>query len=310
MNKSCIFFYFFLLWLSFNMVQAQDQTLKLWPGSVPDAIEDPEYKMDTIYGKDSTPRLIKVTDPTLEVYLAPEEKSTGMAVIVCPGGGYHFLAVSHEGHDVAAWLNDNGITGIILNYRLPDDAVMKDKNIGPLQDTQEAIRIVRRNSKAWKIDPGLIGILGFSAGGHLASTVSTQYDNIVYLPSDETSARPDFSILIYPVISLDTVIGHAGSRNNLLGNDPSPEMIRKFSNDKQVREVTPPAFLVHSVDDGSVDPENSIRYLNALRKYNIPCELHLYEGGGHGYGLGRKAGTESAWPDACIRWLRVSGFLK
>ncbi len=310
MKRICCLVSFYLL-LSGHWPEgmAQDYTLNVWPQGVPGSINDPAYRMQTLYANDSSPRITRVTDPQLEVYLAPPAKATGAAVVICPGGGYGRLAIDHEGYQVAEWLNTHGITGIILVYRLPSDAIMEDKSIGPLQDAQEAVRIVRRNSREWNIDPGRIGIMGFSAGGHLASTASTQFDEMVYTVADETSARPDFSILIYPVISMDGQVTHRGSRDNLLGKDPTAEMIRRFSSEERVGADNPPAFLVHSLDDRAVPPENSIRYVRALREHRIPAELHLYERGGHGYGLGRGDGTETTWPDACIRWLRMHGFL-
>jgi len=187
---------------------------------------------------------------------------------------------------------------------------MKNKSIAPLQDGQEAIRIVRRNAKEWGIDPHKIGIMGFSAGGHLASTVSTHFNEKVYEPKDSTSARPDFSLLIYPVISMNSAITHRGSRENLIGKHPSREMVKHFSNALQVTATTPPAFMIHSMDDGTVPVENSIEYALAMKKHNIPCELHIYEHGGHGYGLGkRNSGTESSWTKACEKWLQVKGFI-
>jgi acetyl esterase/lipase len=169
--------------------------------------------------------------------------------------------------------------------------------------------MVRRHAAEWGINPRKIGIMGFSAGGHLASTVSTHYRENVYKPVDTTSARPDFSLLIYPVISMDSSITHWGSRENLLGKNPSPELLHRFSNQLQVDSQTPPAFLMHSMDDGTVPVENSIEYALALKKNKVPCELHIYERGGHGFGLGYSKNTESTWPAACQKWLQANGFL-
>jgi acetyl esterase/lipase len=209
---------------------------------------------------------------------------------------------------VAQWLNDNGIAGIILKYRLPSDLIMKDKSVGPLQDAQEAIRIIRRNAAKWNIDPDKIGVLGFSAGGHLASTLSTHYAEKVYEPKDTVSAMPDFSILIYPVITMDSSFTHAGSRRNLIGAKPSAEAIKRFSNELQVNEKTPPAFMVHSADDKAVPIKNSIAYYEQLVRYGIPSELHIFQKGGHGYGLAGGKDTQSSWPELCIKWLKASGF--
>jgi acetyl esterase/lipase len=304
MIKKSITLYLLVL-LAGNLV-AQNKSIDLWKGQVPGAIPNTTYKQ-TVDSADNWIKMRFVTEPSLDVYPAPAEKANGTAVIICPGGGYWRLAIAHEGVEVARWLNDLGITAFVLKYRLPDDAIMKDKSVGPMQDGQEAIRTVRRRAKEWGIDPGKIGIMGFSAGGHLASTLSTHFDEKVYEPIDNTSARPDFSLLIYPVISMDNSITHGGSRYNLLGENPSQEQVKRFSNELQVSGETPPAFLVHSMDDGAVPVQNSIEYGLALKRNNIACELHLYQKGGHGYGLGRSADTESAWPEACRKWLLVNG---
>jgi acetyl esterase/lipase len=195
----------------------------------------------------------------------------------------------------------------VEDMELPSDLIMKDKSVGPLQDAQEAMRIIRRNATDWKINLHKIGVIGFSAGGHLASTLSTHYDEKVYDMSDTTSARPDFTLLIYPVISFDASITHAGSRKNLIGDDPSDETIRHFSNELQITDKTPPAFLVHSANDKTVPVMNSILYFEGLQKYNIASELHVFQKGGHGYGLAINKGTQSAWPDLCLKWMKTIG---
>ena len=286
----------------------QEKTLKVWPDKIPGAIEDPSYKMETITNNGWT-RIDKVSDPTLDFYPAPKEKSNGTAVVICPGGGYAVLAIDHEGAQVAKWFNSMGITAFVLKYRLPSDKIMVDKSIGPLQDAQEAMRIIRRNAKEWNINPDKIGVMGFSAGGHVASTISTHYYDKVYDVKDSVGARPDFSLLIYPVISMEAGITHMGSRENLLGKNPSPEIVKRFSNEQQVTKDTPPAFLVCSTDDDVVPIQNSIDYLLALKKAGVHAELHIYESGGHGYGLGRSKDTEITWPDACKKWLEARGFL-
>ncbi len=289
-------------------LSAQTRSIDLWDGNVPGAIPNSSYqqKVDV---PDNWIEKQFVVEPTLNMYPAPVEKANGTAVIICPGGGYWGLAFAHEGIEVAKWFNSMGITAFVLKYRLPDNSIMVDKSIGPMQDGQEAIRNVRRHAKEWGIDPHKIGVMGFSAGGHLASTLSTHYNEKVYDPVDNTSARPDFSLLIYPVISMDTTITHGGSRYNLLGDNPSQEQVKRFSNELQVNNETPPAFLVHSMDDDAVPVQNSIEYGLALKRNNIPCELHLYEKGGHGYGLGRSSDTKSNWPEACHQWLETNGFL-
>lgn len=286
---------------------SQSKIIEVWNGKVPGSIKNPNYKQivdSTYYIK-----LRNISKPTIEVYPAPVDNNSGTAVVVCPGGGYYGVSFISEGIEVAKWLNKLGITAVVLHYRLPNDVIMKDKSIGPLQDGQEAIRIVRRNAKKWGIDPHKIGILGFSAGGHLAATVSTHFNEKVYKPIDSTSARPDFSLLIYPVISMDSTITHVGSRENLLGKHPSQEMVKHFSNELQVTTQTPPTFMVHSMDDGVVPVENSIEYALALKKHNVSCELHLYQSGGHGYDLGRSKNTESTWTESCRKWLETNSFL-
>ncbi|HXK59380.1 MAG TPA: alpha/beta hydrolase [Acidobacteriota bacterium] len=295
--------------LSGGILQAETITVKVWPDGPPGARISAEYQEETVFDQ-GKPRIKKVTDPVLLVYLPPPEKANGTAVVICPGGGYTLLAIDHEGYDIAAWLNEMGIAGIILKYRLPSDQIMEDKTIGPLQDAQEAIRIVRRRAAEWRIDPNRIGIMGFSAGGHLAATASTHFADVTYTPADSTSARPDFSILLYPVISLQRPYVHGGSRNNLLGPEPDEALVERFSNERHVAPDTPPAFLVHSGDDRSVPVNNSIVYYQALLANDVPAELHIYQKGGHGYGLAPQGGTESGWPEACRRWLKTRGLVQ
>jgi len=307
--KDLNFTFLLILMLFLNTVTyAQPNVIKVWPDKIPGAIDNRFYQEKTIFVDNNAPRVSKVTDPTISVYLAPKDKANGTAVIICPGGGYARLSIDHEGYQVAAWLNGIGITAILLKYRLPSDSIMQDKSIGPLQDAQEAIRIARRNAKEWGLNPNKIGIMGFSAGGHLASTASTHFNDKVYEPKDTTSARPDFSILIYPVITMADNT-HKGSRENLLGKTPSQDLVNSFSNELQVTKETPPAFLIHATDDNTVPAQNSINYFLALKKNGVPAELHIYEKGGHGFGLGRSNGTESTWPEACKNWLKARGLL-
>jgi Esterase/lipase len=283
--------------------------MKVWPGKIPGAIDNPSYKEEFVKVEGQAPRVSHVVNPDITVFLPAKDKANGTAVVICPGGGYTRLAIDHEGYQVAEWLNKQGVAGIVLKYRLPSDDIMKDKTIGPLQDAQEAIRIVRRNASAWNIDPRKVGIMGFSAGGHLASTLSTHYNDRVYIVSDTVSARPDFSVLIYPVISMKPEITHGGSRQNLLGKNPEAALEDHFSNELQVNKNTPPAFLVHATDDGTVPVQNSINYLLALKANGVSGELHIYEKGGHGFGLGRSKGTEITWPEAFKTWLKVHNLL-
>ena len=292
---------FSILMISAN---AQNNVLKIWPDGIPGSIININYFEKSMVTNERVSRYEKVTDPSITVFLPAVEKATGAAVLICPGGGYGVLSFDHEGFAIARWLNDNGIAGIILKYRLPSDLIMKDKSVGPLQDAQEAMRIIRRKASEWKIDPRKIGVIGFSAGGHLASTLSTHYAEKVYEIKDTTSARPDFSLLIYPVISFDSSFTHSGSRKNLIGDNPSDEAVKHFSNELLITDNTPPAFLVHSADDKVVPVKNSIVYFEGLVKNNIPAELHVFQKGGHGYGLAINNGTQSAWPDLCLNWLK------
>jgi acetyl esterase/lipase len=308
MNLRKVMLAFICLITISGSIFGQSKVIDLWNGKVPGAISNDKFKQ-IVDSADNWIKMRFVTDPSLDMYLSPSEKATGTAVIICPGGAYWGLAIEHEGSQIAKWLNSLGITAFVLKYRLPDNSIMVNKTIGPLQDGQRAIRMVRSHAKEWGINPNKIGIMGFSAGGHLASTLSTHFNEKVYEPEDSTSARPNFSLLIYPVISMDSSITHWGSRVNLLGGTPTPELVKHYSNELQVNSETPPAFMVHSLDDGAVPVQNSINYALAMHKFNIPCELHLYQTGGHGYGLGKSTNTESTWPEACHRWLVVRGFL-
>jgi acetyl esterase/lipase len=298
---------FFLTTLMPNSY-SQNAVLKLWPDGIPGSIKNETYKETPVEPKDIGTIYSKVTDPTLTVYLPPADKATGTAVLICPGGGYGIVAFNHEGIAIAKWLNENGIAGIILKYRLPSDLIMEDKSIGPLQDAQEAMRVIRRNSAEWKINPEKVGVIGFSAGGHLASTLSTHYAEKVYSLKDTLTARPDFSLLIYPVITFDASFTHMGSRENLIGKEPSAEAIKHFSNELQITKDTPPAFLAHSSDDDAVPVKNSIAYYENLVKNKVPAEMHIFQKGGHGYGLATGKPTHSAWPELCIKWMKVNGF--
>nr|WP_084679166.1 alpha/beta hydrolase [Flavobacterium reichenbachii] len=287
--------------------QAQNQIIPLWK-TIPDEIKAVDYKEKENSADGKVQSTSQVSIPTLSIFLPKEIKPNQTAVIILPGGGYTHLAIDKEGTKVALWLNSLGITAFVLKYRLPNDLIMKNKNIGPLQDAQEAVRYVRSNAAKWNLDVSKIGIMGFSAGGHLASTLSTHYNDKIYNSDSKISARPDFSLLIYPVISMQNDITHKGSQISLLGNNPSQELLDSFSNEKKVTAQTPPAFLVHATDDNAVLPENSINYYLALKKNGIAAELHLYENGGHGFGLGVKD-TSKFWTKQCEDWLKAKNFL-
>ena len=294
---------FFTLFIGITtQMMAQNQIIQLWK-TIPDEIKAPDYKENEsiIDGKVQSTSLVTV--PTLSIFLPKENKPNQTAVLIFPGGGYQHLAIDKEGTKVAQWLNSLGIAAFVVKYRLPNDKIMKNKNVGPLQDAQEAMRYVRQNAAKYNIDANKIGIIGFSAGGHLASTLATHYDDKVYESTSKISARPDFSLLIYPVISMQNDITHKGSQISLLGDNASQALIDSFSNEKKVTSQTPPTFLIHATDDKTVLPENSINYYLALKKNNVPAELHIYEKGGHGFGLGVKD-TSKFWTRDCEEWLK------
>jgi len=250
-----------------------------------------------------------VSRPTLTVYSPAAGRATGTAVVVCPGGGYVHLAMTHEGTDVCKWLNSLGITAFLLKYRLPSDETMVDKTIGPLQDAQRAIQVVRERAKDWGINPGAVGIMGFSAGGHLASTAGTHFNHSVIENPAGVSLRPDFMVLLYPVISFSDSIGHRGSRDNLLGKDPDPVQVQLYSNELQVTDQTPPTFLVHAEDDKTVMVVNSLYFYEALVKHHVPAEMHIFPKGGHGFGMRNPTSGADQWPDRLAEWMKVNGWI-
>jgi len=264
----------------------------LWPNGAPDA------KGDAAADK-----------PTLTFYLPEADKATGAAVVICPGGGYGGLAVGHEGHDIAQWFQSMGVAGVILEYR------MRGRGYGhpvPLHDAQRAIRTVRSRAKELRIDPQKIGIMGFSAGGHLASTAGTHFDAGNPQspdPIERVSCRPDFMILCYAVIAFGEPHTHYGSQHNLIGKDADPELVRSLSNEKQVTPETPPTFLFHTDADTGVPSENSVYFYLALRKAKVPAEMHIYRTGPHGVGLGKNIPGTCQWSKACEEWLRGQGLL-
>ncbi len=238
--------------------------------------------------------------PTISVHLAPVDKATGAAVVICPGGGYSTLMESYEGHDIARWLNQAGITGIVLKYRV------KILHPAPLLDAQRALRTVRARAAEWKIDPKRIGVMGFSAGGHVAATLSTHFDAGNPQspdPIERVSCRPDFTVLVYPLITMGEKT-HRGSRTTLLGPNPTQEQLDSLSNEKQVTDQTPPAFLVHSTQDKVVSSEHSAMYAAALKAHNIPCEYFEMTEGAHGLGAG-KGPLWAQWQAACMKWLQT-----
>jgi acetyl esterase/lipase len=278
---------------------AGHRTIPLWPQGAPGA-----------KGNDSERDV-----PTLTIWSAPAN-ATGAAVVVCPGGGYGGLAADHEGKQIAEWFNSLGVSAFVLKYRLGP----RYHHPAMLQDAARAIRTVRAKASEWGVDPDRIAIIGFSAGGHLASTAGTHFDSgklDAEDPIERVSSRPDRLILIYPVIALATPFRHGGSVRNLLGDNPSQELVESLSNERQVTKETPPTFMAHTNADLPVPAENSILFALALRKAGVPVELHLFERGPHGLGLGDGIAklnvpaepSFKAWPKLCETWLKNQGFL-
>ncbi|MDI1323016.1 MAG: alpha/beta hydrolase [Algoriphagus sp.] len=284
--------------------QAQEYTIPLWVGNPP-LQSDQRLKEEVV--SEGIVRISNVQIPAIEVYLPAKQISTGKAVVIFPGGGYGILAYDWEGTDFAKWLNSQGIAGIVVKYRLPISKSLTDPKEVPLMDAQRAIRLVRQNAAAWNIDPTKVGVMGFSAGGHLASTVSTQYKHEVDRPKDAIdtlSARPDFSILAYPVITFQEGAVHGGSRKNLIGDNASKELKDRFSGELNVNAETPPTFLVHAQDDKGVPIENSLLYYQALHKNGVKASLHIYPTGGHGFAFGLGKGAVESWRNVLLAWMK------
>ena len=285
------------------IVMAQPSTpVPLWEGKAPFAVGDSD------------------TDkPSLTIYRAPDNKANGTAVVVCPGGGYGGLANDHEGKQIAEFLNGLGVSAFVLKYRTANKERPGPLHPAPLTDAQRAIRLVRAKAKEFGVDPTRIGIWGFSAGGHLASSAGTHFDDgdkDAMDPIDRQSCRPDFLILSYPVITMENGVTHNGSRNNLLGSKPDEKLIENLSNEKQVTKKTPPTFIFHTSADTVVHPENAVRFYLACKKEGVPVEMHIYEKGRHGVGLGgdpRWTGGEKSvenWPDRLTDWMKTRGLLE
>lgn len=283
---------------------AQSEIVELWDGEVPLAKASDTYHEEVIYPKPGQARVAKVTCPTLEIF-RPSTEGLHKAVIICPGGGYVRLSYGPEGTEVAERLSGDGVVAVVLKYRLPSDEIMTDRRLGPLSDVQEAVRYVRRNAERLGVDTAAIGVMGFSAGGHLAASASTLYGyETRAAKADEVSARPDFSVLIYPVVSMDTTITHRGSRASLIGMSASEADVRLMSCEEQVDGMTPRAFVVHASDDRTVSVLNSLRYVEALKRCGVPFELHVFPSGGHGFALGE--GThQGQWYRLLVEWLKT-----
>lgn len=278
------------------------QVIPIWPEGVPGAIANAKPEIEEEGG-----RISNVQVPTLTAYPAAAGLANGTAVVVCPGGGYVRLAFEHEGDAVAKWLNSLGVSAFVLKYRLKEYG-----HPAPLRDVLRAIRLVRSQAATWKIEPSRIGVIGFSAGGHLASSAATLFDapeGRTGAALDGVSARPDFAILVYPVISLKPPYYHSGSKVNLVGERAPADLVDHLCTDVQVTKDTSPTFLVHGGTDATVPVENSVLFYSALRRAGVPAEMHLYQEGPHGIGLRPGYGPMSEWPARCAEWMKQRGLL-
>ncbi len=300
-TKFLIFFF-----LCFTQTFAQ-KVIPLYADSIPNSkVAKDEETVETPNG---IVIISKISKPTITVFLPPKKIANGTAVVICPGGGYWVVAAKHEGYDVAKKFAEMGVAAIVLKYRIPNDNWMQNREIGPLQDAQQAIKTTRDSAIKWHINPHRVGIMGFSAGGHLASTAGTHFKKS-YIPNPlNTNLRPDFIALIYPVISFNEKISHKGSAIQLLGEKATQEKLDEYSNELQVSKETPPTFLVHASDDDAVNPKNSLTFYEALLNNKVPAELHIYQNGGHGFGLNIK-NTDEKWFNRCKSWMKANGWLK
>jgi acetyl esterase/lipase len=292
----------FLIVLISSMGAGAQKLIDLYPAGIPDSLPNvnAEYK-------DEYENVYKVSHPSMYMFAPNDSNRTNAAVIICPGGGYYGLVIKFEGFKIAEYYARHGITAFVLKYRIPDSAYMKDKAFGPLEDAQQAIKTVREGAAKYRVDANKIGIMGFSAGGNLAAVASTHFkENLVANPL-HTSFRPDFTILVYPVVSVTNEIGHIGSRDNLLGKNPSAKLIKYFSAELQVTTETPPALLIQTTYDKTVSVMNSIAYYEALRDKNIPVQMHLLQKGDHGFDITIPA---EDWMFYCTDWLKINEFIK
>jgi acetyl esterase/lipase len=286
-----------------SLTHAQDvKQFPLYPDGVPNSKPTPATYVEN--DANGWARIVSI--PTLIPFPADKSIATGTAIVICPGGGYSGLSMENEGISIAKAFNQIGVTAFILKYRLPSDLIMIDKTIGPLQDAQAAIQLVRSRAAEWGINPAKIGIIGFSAGGHLASTAETHFNKVVIDNKANVSVRPDFAILMYPVITFGDKT-HQGSKDNLIGKTPSQELVDLYSNEKQVTADTPPTFIVMAEDDRTVPIENALLFYSAMIKAKVKGELHVYQAGGHGFGINNKTSKEK-WFDWCKSWMNNNGF--
>lgn len=293
-----------LLFLSTQIFCQQRDVIKLWTG-IPLYLTDTVNNEKSELGSDNILRISNVSYPTLEFW--KPEKPNGTSIIICPGGGYVRLAITSEGDYVAKWFAERGVSAFILKYRLPDNSTMNRKEIVPLSDAQQAINYLRSNSEKLKINPNRIGIMGFSAGGHLAATASVHFSDSFIRERDQ-SLRPDFSVLIYPVITMQNDFTHQGSKKALIGENANDSLVNYFSNELNVTGKTPPTFIMHATDDKAVPVENSLKYYDALRRSNVNASLHIFQSGGHGFTMKNKL-LDEQWFYLLEKWLTENKFM-
>jgi acetyl esterase/lipase len=299
------FFLLLFLIISTMKIQAQTET-NLYQGEIPNS--KPAENLEKQVTSDGILRISEISIPTYTVFQPAIKSAKKTAIIIFPGGGYTITASSHEGSDIAKSFNDVGITAILIKYRIPSDRTMQNREIGPLQDAEQAMLVVREHAAEWDIDPNKIGIIGFSAGGHLAASLGTHFEEALIPNPLKTSLRPDFMILGYPVISFQDSLTHMGSRNNLLGKNPSKEKKDQYSNELRVTANTPPSFLFHASDDGAVNVMNSVLFYQACFAHGVKAELHIYQNGGHGFGL-KSPITKDYWMVSCKEWLQHNNLI-
>lgn len=290
---------YLVICLLFSFTTRAQEIVDLYPGSIPNTKQSSKTESFT------SGMYRAVTRPTLEIYLPEKDKATGTAVIICAGGAYGVIVYQGEGISTAKQFARNGIAAFVLKYRLPDDSTMLNKSIGPIQDAQQAMKVVRENTNKWAIDPNKVGIVGFSAGGHLASTLATHFQKPLIENTANTNLRPDFQVLVYPVISMQDSLTHQDSRRNLLGKQPLKNLVDEYSNELQVTSTTPPAYITHAADDRVVDVDNSILYFENLRHHRVDVEMHIYPKGGHGFIF-----RQGDWIEPLLLWMKKNNWTK
>ncbi len=284
------------------LTNAQEKAIPLYPDGVPNSKQAPK----TYVEKNDKEWITLVSKPTITPFLPAKGTANGTAIVIFPGGSYAGISMENEGSSIARAFNKIGITAFVVKYRLPSDSIMVNKTIGPLQDAQQAVLMVRKNAAKWNIKTDKIGIIGFSAGGHLASTEGTHFDKVLVDNKDNISVRPDFMVLLYPVISFGPM-GHAISRENLVGKTPTDDLLSLYSNEKQITANTPPTFLVHAEDDDVVPVQNSLMFYDSLLKAKVKAEMHIFEEGGHGFGLNNPK-NKGKWIDWVKNWMEENKF--